>query len=122
LREELQFSSTIGVCSVADILHLTEDFKKGVLTIEPAEIVTKFQEIISEELVHITDLDKDRLSTALFERNENNIVTGLCEQAAKKTISPKRSIRLLSLKICDETSWWSETVQEEMAEYHDELE
>lgn len=121
LKEEFQAFSAMGIASVADILHLTEDWKKGNLSIHSSEIMSKFRGIMSEESVYITELDRDRLSVALFKKDENNVVTGLCQESAKETISPKRSLRLLSLKISDETSWWSETVLEEMDEYHNEL-
>lgn len=118
LKEKFQSSAAMGISSVGDILHLTEDWKKGNLAIGTSEISEKFQSILSEESLYIADLDRDRLSATLFEKNENNVVTGFCEHAAQKTISPKRSLRLLSLKVSDESIWWSERVQEEMINYH----
>ena len=120
LREELNDNSSIGVCSIADLLYMTEYHKTGEIPISSNLLSERFSNFISLGITHVAELDQDRLSSSLFDRTADNIVTGMCSKSAVMTISPRRSLRQLSLKISDETAWWSEKVLDEMEQYSED--
>lgn len=120
LKDDLLNGGVIAIGSIADLLDICEAYKKGGLKISGGELHQKFSafeaSVIKEGFVFIVDLDQEGLSTALFEKD--NEMVELWQQAANRGISPKQSIRCLTLKIADDSAWWSENVYEEMEEYH----
>jgi len=122
LNQDLFEGETIAICSIADLLDVCEASKKGNIRISPLELDKKFDEFNLEDAVRkgfvsVIDLNQDNLSSALFER-DGGTVMDLWRQAANQNISPKRSIRYLTLRITDDSIWWSEDVNQEMEEYH----
>jgi len=116
----------ILVFSIADLLHICEDCKKGKLRASPSQIKQRFSELVDKPqslsnkgLVYLADLDHDRLNRTLFER-ENNIVNGFWSKATNPRIPPRRSVRYLTLRITVE-SWWSEDVYLQMEQYHADM-
>ena len=114
----------ILISSIADLLHICEDCKKGNLNKDLrwfeerlAELVNNTQSLLNRGAISIAELDHDTLNRALFER-EQNIVIGLWSKAANQQITPRRSVRYLTLKIVDESVWWSEDVYLQMEQYH----
>ena len=122
LKQDLLEGETIAICSIADLLDVCEASKKGNIGISPLELYKRFYEFdledaVREGFVTVIDLDQDNLSSALFER-DGGTVMGLWRRAANQNISPKRSIRYLTLRITNDSIWWSEDVNQEMEEYH----
>lgn len=121
LEEDLLDGRTIAIGSIADLLDICEAYKKGNLNISGMELQGRFDAFnagpIQGGAVFIIDLDQDNLSSALFER-ESGIVVGLWDQATRRSISPRRSIRYLTLRITDDVIWWPEDVYRQMEEYH----
>ncbi len=125
IREDCLRGETILVGSIADFLWICEDCKKGNLKRNDKywlqqrnfEIGNKPNSFIQEGMIYIVDLDNDILNNALFEK-ENNIVQDLWPKAADFRISPRRSIRYLTIRTTEETTWWSEDVYMQMEEYH----
>jgi len=114
----------ILISSIADLLHICEDCKKGNLNMELrwyeerlAELIDNPQSLLSRGYIYIADLDHDTLNKSLFER-EQNTVMGLWSEAANPQITPRRSVRYLTIKIVDESDWWSEDVYLQMEQYH----
>ena len=127
LKEEYDSDDYISICSVGDILDMCEAFKKGKITLSLDELMERFHEFakkdtgpVSNGLVFIVDLEQENLSSALFDREEL-LVTSFWLKAANSKISPRRSIRYLTIRIVDESTWWSEDVILQMEEYHDSL-
>lgn len=117
----------ILIFSIADLLHICEDFKKGNLRTSAGHLKKRFTELADNPkslagkgLVYVADLDHDVLNKALFER-ENNIVHGFWSKATNSRIPPRRSIRYLTLRISDESVWWSEDVYLQMEQYHADM-
>ncbi|HHC24179.1 MAG TPA: hypothetical protein ENK58_02005 [Desulfobacterales bacterium] len=125
LKADLLNDEIMGICSVADFLDICEAYKKGKLRIsshkELNERFDAFDKLpegpVEKGLVFIVNLDQDKLSSALFERDDGNVV-GLWDQAATRHISPKRSLRYLTLRTNDDSAWWGEDVYLEMEAYH----
>jgi hypothetical protein len=121
LRNDLLSHDAMAICSIADLLDVCEAYKKGNLEISREELHRSFEAFnvgpIKGGLIFVVDLDQANLSSALFER-DNEVVIDLWEEAADKNISPKRSLRYLTLRITDDSVWWSEEVYWEMLEYH----
>ncbi len=122
LKKNLLNGETIAICSIADLLDVCEAYKKGNLDIflveELGSKLDAFNEgPVKEGVVSIVDLDQNNLSAALFER-DSGVVIDLWRQAANRDVSPKRSIRYLTLRVTDDSIWWSENVYQEMEEYH----
>lgn len=121
LREDLLNGETIAICSIADLLDICEAYKKGNLQVSHTELHTRAEAFtagpVKEGVVYIVDLDQDNLSSALFERDDGPVVD-LWSVAIERNISPKRSIRCLTLRITDDSTWWSEDVYQEMEDYH----
>lgn len=113
MEDGLKDRSVIGVCSVADLLLITEHYKKQKFKadkiLESYEEFNKLNEIVTAEL------EQEQLSEALFDE----LIEGkkLWETAATKEISPGDSITFLALRPSDNT-WWPENVFEEMCESH----
>lgn len=119
LREDLESRSTIGVCSVSDLLYLTEEYKKNtyqtVNTVE--DDFKKFQDGPKERgQIIVAELSKEQLEDALFDSSSGDIQ--LWNHAANSNISPRHSMNLLILKITDFT-WWNEEVFEQMKEAYE---
>ncbi len=124
LKEDLFDGETIAICSVADLLDICEAYKKGNLRISHQELDKRFNAFnenpegpVRKGVVHVSELDQDNLSSALFERDGGTIID-LWRQAANKNISPKRSVRYLTLRMTSDSIWWSEDVYQEMEDYH----
>lgn len=119
LTRDLLGGESIAVCSIADLLDICEAHKKG--TLRPTvNLHMMFKQLsdgpIREGLIFVSNLDQDALMAALFER-EGGTILGLWSVAADRHISPRQSIRRLTLKITDMV-WWSDSVYQEMEEYH----
>ena len=111
LNDDLKSQSVLGICSVADLLLITENYKKRKLKIDSIkEIYKEFEEL---KQVYTAELEREQLSKALFDE----LIEGkkLWRTAANKEISPGESITFLALKPTDNT-WWPENVFEEMKE------
>lgn len=121
LRDDLLNYEAMAVCSIADLLDVCEAHKKGNLEISREDLLESFEAFnsgpVKEGAVFVVDLDQDNLSSALFERH-NEVVVDLWEEAANKDISPRHSVRYLTLRVTDDSVWWSEEVYREMLEYH----
>lgn len=127
LKEDYDIGDYIYICSVGDILDVCEAYKKGKIPISIEELRERFNDFIESPigpvnngLVFIVDLGQDNLSSALFER-EGGLVYDFWEKAANSNISPRRSIRYLTIRIIDGSTWWSEDVFLQMEEYHASL-
>jgi hypothetical protein len=114
----------ILISSIADLLHICEDCKKGNLNKDLRwyeerlrELVDDPQSLLNRGYIHIADLDHDTLNKALFER-EQNIVVEFWSEAANPQITPRRSVRYLTIKKADDSVWWSEDVYLQMEQYH----
>ncbi|WP_028581398.1 hypothetical protein [Desulfogranum japonicum] len=118
LRNEINSGSTIGICSIGDTLHALEDHRKGASPISLDVIDRKIRRMEEDGFVCISELDEEKLLINLFERDGNDIVVGLSVDAAVSHIPPRRSIRILSLKLCGDSTWWTDRVEKEMEEYH----
>jgi len=121
LRNDLLNYDAMAVCSIADLLDVCEAYKKGKLDISREDLHKNFEAFntgpVKEGFVFIADLDQDKLSSALFDI-DNEVVVDLWGEAADRNISPRRSIRYLTLRITDDSVWWSDEVYREMLEYH----
>ena len=121
LNSDLLNDEMMAICSIADLLDICEAYKKDNLDIRYLELQERFEtfnrELVDAGKVFIADLDQDNLSKALFERDDYTTID-LWYKAANRNISPKRSIRYLTLRITDEAIWWSENVYQEMEDYH----
>jgi len=121
LKADMLNGESMGICSVADILDICEARKKGNLRFSSHKELDgrldAFNKLSEKGLVFVSNLDQDKLSSALFERDDGNVI-GLWKQAASRHISPKRSLRYLSLRTNDDSAWWGEDVYLEMEAYH----
>jgi hypothetical protein len=127
LKEDNDGGECISICSVGDILDVCEAFKKGGITLSLEELMKRFQEFTEKDtgpvnsgLVFIVDLEQENLFHALFEREEG-LVNGFWIKASNSNISPRRSIRYLTIRNVDGYTWWSEDVYMQMEEYHASL-
>jgi len=114
LEKDLEEKSKMGICSVADLLFITEDYKKGKLrpraTLEST--FEKFQEGPEESgKIFIAGLDRERLSEAMFEKLVEGVE--LWETVASSKLPPQDSITYLALKVTPNT-WWPEEIFDEM--------
>lgn len=121
LSADLNSGEIIAICSIADLLDICEAYKKDNLNISHVELHTRFEEFkehpVKEGSIYIVDLDQDKLSSSLFER-DNGAVVDFWHTGVNRSISPKRSVRYLTIRIIDDSTWWSEQVYQEMEEYH----
>lgn len=120
VRDEITSGSTIGICSVGDALHALEDNKKRLNPLSIDQLEDRIEQISECSIVCISNLDREKLFANLFDKDENDIVTGICQDSARSHVHPRRSIRILSLRICNHSTWWTERVEEEMDQYHQE--
>lgn len=113
LKEDIETLSALGICSIADLLFLTEDHKKKNLKIKSIE--ESFNSFIdgpyASGQIFTAELTREKLSEALFEKLEDDME--LWGTAADKTLSPRDSITFLVLKATANT-WWSENIFNEM--------
>jgi len=109
LDDDLRNQSVIGICSVADLLLITENHKKQKLKID--SIKKSYEEFKKLKQVYTAELEREQLSKALFDE----LIEGkkLWKTAANKEIGPQESITFLALRPTDNT-WWPENVFEEM--------
>lgn len=124
IAEDLLRFDTIAICSIADLLHQCESIKKSGDIGNIFDCQNKCDYILNNEsgpvkrgIVHIANLSQERLSKALF-NFDSGIAAELWGQAANSEISPRRSIRYLSLRLVENISWWTEQVFEEMEDYN----
>ncbi|MCU0289575.1 MAG: hypothetical protein MUF15_24670 [Acidobacteria bacterium] len=114
LEKDLEGKSNIGICSVADLLFITEDFKKEI-TKSLAALEGTFHKFLEgpgkSGQICVADLDRERLSEAMFD--DSNEGLELWETAASDKLSPRDSITLLALRVTD-NAWWSEEVFDKM--------
>lgn len=112
----------ILICSIADLLEICEDCKKNTISnlhwLENR--LEKVMRCITSPInlgnIHISELDHDALSRALFNRNDN-IVIEFWQKGIDPHVSPSQSIRYLTIRISDETVWWSNDVFTQMEQY-----
>jgi hypothetical protein len=116
LKDDLKGREVMGICSVADILFITEDYKKSRLRMNsPLGSYKSFEDGPYESgQIEVAELDREQLSDALFDSDYNELE--LWEKAARKDISPKASVDLLVLKETDRTWWSAANVFSEMCE------
>ncbi len=117
LEEDIEEKSNLGICSVGDLLYITEDYKKNTLK-SSAEIEIIFNQFkegpVASGQIQIAELDRERLSETMFEELSENEEIVPWRIAASSKISPRDSITYLSLRITPNT-WWSAEVFEQMA-------
>ena len=115
LAEDLETFRTLGICSIGDLLFITEDWKKENLKISSIEENYKRFENGPERTVQISvaELTREQLNEALFEKVVEGIE--LWETAANRKLDPRYSISYLALRNTSHT-WWSESVFREMLE------
>jgi len=114
LKKDIEEKSQMGICSAADLLFLTEAYKKEALKprATPESTFEKFQEGPGASgQIFVAGLDRERLSEALFEESTEGVE--LWETAASSELPPRHSINLLALRVTPNT-WWSEEVFDEM--------
>ena len=114
LEKDLEEKSKMGICSAADLLFITEAYKKGTLKprATPESTFEKFQQgPVASGKIFVADLDKERLSEAMFEKLIEGVE--LWETAATSELPPRDSITLLALRVTSNT-WWPEAVFDEM--------
>lgn len=114
----------ISIGSIGDLLDICESYKKGKIKINREKLMERYDELmvnpngpIKRGTLFIIDLEQDNLAEALFEK-EGGLVHDLWSQAANKHISPRRSIRRLTIRITGGSTWWSENVVIQMEEYN----
>lgn len=118
LEKDLEEKSNIGICSVADLLFVTEDFKKE--TTKPLtaleDTFLKFVEGPGKSgQIFVADLDRERLTEAMFD--DLNEGMELWETAASDKLSPRDSVTLLALRVTS-NAWWSEGVFDKMCKQY----
>jgi len=114
LEKDLEEKSGMGICSAADLLFITEAYKKGTLKLRgtPESTFEKFQAgPDASGQIFVAGLDRERLSEAMFEELTEGVE--LWKSAASSELSPQYSITLLALRVTANT-WWPEEVFEEM--------
>jgi hypothetical protein len=114
LEKDLEEKSKMGICSAADLLFITEDYKKGTLTPHDnmENTFEKFQEGPENSgQIFVANLDSVRLSEAMFEKLIEGVE--LWETAASRKLSPRDSITYLALRVTPDT-WLPEEVFDEM--------
>lgn len=106
----------MGICSVADILSITEEYKKRSLRMNsPIGSYKSFEDgPYKSGQIEVAELDREQLSNALFDSDYNELE--LWKKAARKDIEPKASIHLLVLKETNRTWWLATNVFREMCE------
>lgn len=124
LKDDLENGNYISICSIGDLLDVCESNKKRIINIDREVLNQRYRELVEDQagpvyngLIFIINLEQDNLSSALFEKEEELIID-LWRQAANANISPRRSIRYLTMRIIDRSTWWSEEVYLQMEEYH----
>ncbi|MCP4150076.1 MAG: hypothetical protein GY757_20180 [bacterium] len=117
LRDDLDKCSNMGICSVADVLFITEDYKKGNMKIDsPIDSYSDFENGPCENgQIVVAELDKDQLNEALFDTDSDYDDIKLWEEAARIDIEPKASLNLLVLKET-QCTWWSAAVFRQMCD------
>lgn len=116
LNKDLEDESNMGICSVADLLFITEDYKKKELKplTDIESMFEKFQKgPEASGQIYIADIDREKLSEAMFEQMVGGVK--LWETAASKEIPPRDSISYIALRPSSST-WWPEKVFEELCE------
>jgi len=116
LEKDLEENSRMGICSVADLLFITEAYKKGSIKPKAGVVLestfNKFQAgPMRSGQIFVAGLDSERLSEALFEELTEGVE--LWETAASRELPPRDSITLIALRVTP-TTWWSEEVFDEM--------
>jgi hypothetical protein len=115
LAKDLAAFRTLGICSIGDLLFITEDWKKENLKISSIEENYKRFENGPEKSgqISVAELTREQLNEALFEKVVEGIE--LWETAANRKLDPRYSISYLALRNTSHT-WWSESVFQEMLE------
>ncbi|MCP4150654.1 MAG: hypothetical protein GY757_23105 [bacterium] len=121
LKDDLERGEAVGICSVADVLFITEDKKKGNLNQETSLIdsYSAFEGGPEESgKIIVVELDREQLNEALFGSDYDE--TELWRQAARSDIEPRLSISLLVLKRTAANDWWSaDEVFKQMCDYYE---
>lgn len=122
IESDISDIEMLAICSIIDLLDMCELYKKQRLHLSYSELQQKVQQfyetLVETGQIVIVDLDQDNLSSVLFERDITQEVTNLWNHACNRSISPKQSIRYLTLRLIDDSTWWSEDVYLEMENYH----
>ncbi len=114
LKKDLEENSAMGICSAADLLFITETYKKRTLKprISIEKAFEKFQQgPVDSGQIFTAGLERERLSEAMFEKLTGGVE--LWETVATGELPPRYSITHLALKFTPNT-WWSEKVFHEM--------
>jgi hypothetical protein len=103
------------ICSVGDVLYLSEQFKKNNLKVSFDRLNESFVHIQNQGEIYFPEIDRENLLENLFNiDSDNNVV--LWEKACNPKISPRFSISLIALRPNEYTIWQSE-IFEEMEAY-----
>ena len=103
-----------AICTIADVLHLTEEHKKIKKIDNIEDKYNFFIEKHNNGEFDIANLSHNKLKQTLFEGDysENQLYTPACNIK----ISPRKSVALLSMRESDENWWWSESIWNEFME------
>lgn len=102
----------LGICSIADVVELCENQKKGVGKISSEHLRQAIRKLVvtgfSEDAIYISSLEREDLSECLFEPDGT-----LWTEAAQRHIPPLHSVRRLTLRHT-ESRWWDEDLYQQM--------
>ena len=116
LEEDLCNLDALGICSIADLIDLCEAVKKRKNGISLDEFKVSFNRFASgplnQGLVSLAELDAQKLSS-MFRTSEDGSPL-LWEDGLNRTTPPTFSIRCITLKKLDDSTWWADDVFEEM--------
>ena len=105
-----------GLCTIMDVLEVAEDVRKGRGRLDRGAFLEGWQVLragaIARGDVLVAVLDHDRLSEALFERDEA-VVIGLWPDAVGRHLPPGRTVRRLIFRP-SESTWWGDDLYQEM--------
>ena len=111
--------SHVGLCTIMDILEVAEDARKGRGRLDRVAFLEGWRVLQAGVIVHgglqVAALNQDRLTDALFERDEA-VVVGLWSNAVGRELPPTRTVRRLILRPSEHT-WWGDLYQEMEAYY-----
>jgi hypothetical protein len=106
----------VGLCTIMDVLEVAEDARKGRGHLDRGAFLEGWGTLragaIAQGGVQVAVLDQDRLTDALFERDET-IVIGLWCDAVGRHLPPDRTVRRLVLRP-SELTWWGDDLYQEM--------
>jgi hypothetical protein len=113
-QKNITNNDSYTICTVADVLHLTEEHKKIRKIDNLVDKYNFFIEKYNNGEFDIANLSHEKLKQTLFagDYRENQLYI----QACNREISPRKSVALLSMRESDENWWWSESIWNEFIE------